>query len=98
MLNIKDRIKEIFIGGSKDKLYPVWWSFPTAAGSKKIGRITISRYYAWNEDTRPLDPNRPHQASLMLDIEGWACGWAGDPHIMNILNYGGLYNGTVSHL
>ena len=58
----------------------------------------ISRYYAWNGDTRPLNPNSEYQASLLLDIEGWDHGWGGDPHIFNILNFGEIYNGTVSHV
>ena len=57
----------------------------------------ISRYYAWNAEQRPL-ANGDHQASLLLDIEGWTCGWGGDPHIFNILNFGEVYNGTVSHV
>lgn len=57
---LKEKFIEITINGSRDFLYPVWWTFPCGSNGKAIGRIMISRYYAWNGDTRPLDPNRPH--------------------------------------
>ena len=96
---LKEKFIDITIGGSTDFLYPVWWRFTdSGSGGRAIGRIMISRYYSWNHEYRPLDPNRPHQASLLLDIEGWSYAWGGDPHIFNMLNFGEVYNGTVSHV
>jgi hypothetical protein len=79
-------------------LYPVWWAFPISGGSSIIGKINISRRYSDNESARPLELNRPHQAGLLLDVEGWDYGWGGCPHILHIINFQETYNGTVSHL
>merc|ERR1712166_798896 len=89
-------MQTIKIGGSKDRLYPVWWRFPSQEGGP-IGRITITRHYALDSAEQPLNDKSIHQASLMLDIEGWGHPWGGDPHIFNILNFKEMYNGTCSH-
>lgn len=89
--------QEFTIGGSPDFYYPVWWRFP--GNSFGVGKITISRSYAVNggTDERPLDSSRPHQAALLLEMEGNAHGWSGDANFMQIKRFSERYNNTASH-
>ncbi len=89
-------VQDIFIGGSKDYFYPVWWRFPDNAAG--VSKLTIARQYSWNSDTKPLDPNRPHQAGLLLELEGNAYAWNGDANFMQIKRFHERYNPTVSHV
>ncbi|AXQ98638.1 phage tail protein [Pseudoalteromonas piscicida] len=89
-------VQEIFIGGSKDYFYPVWWRFPSnSAGTSKL---TIARHYSRNSDTRPLNTTSPHQAALLLELEGNASAWDGDANFMQIKRFHERYHPTVSHL
>jgi len=85
----------IHIGGSKDVLYPVWWDFP--GNRSGVSNITICRNYADNADTHPLVPNDPHQAGLLLEIEGNSVGWGGDGKVFEIKRFSETYNQTASH-
>ena len=82
--------------GSTDYFYPVWWSFPNSDSG--TSRITISRRFNLNEDTRPLDPSRRHQADLLLELEGNACAWCGGANFMEVQRFHERYNNTVSHV
>ncbi len=89
-------VQDITIGGSKDFFYPVWFRMPTNEHGN--AKITFCRHYSWNEDTRPLDPSVPHQAALLLDMEGNAYGWDGDANFLEIKRFHERYNPTVSHV
>ncbi|WP_462173819.1 phage tail protein [Pseudoalteromonas xiamenensis] len=91
-------VQDIFIGGSKDYLYPVWWTFPS--NSHGVGQITISREYHWNGGVgeRPLNTSSVHQAALLLELEGNACQWSGDANFMNIKRFSERYTNTASHV
>ncbi|PCK33131.1 phage tail protein [Pseudoalteromonas piscicida] len=89
-------VQDIFIGGSKDYFYPVWWRFPSnSAGTSKL---TIARHYSWNSDTKPFFPNRSHQAALLLELEGNAFPWDGDANFLHIKRFHERYAPTVSHV
>ncbi len=87
-------VQDIFIGGSKDMLYPVWFQFP----SGRVGNLTLYRNYAWDEPERPLNQSSVHQASLLLELEGCAYGWNGDANFMTIKRFHERYNKTCSHV
>ncbi|RJE78166.1 phage tail protein [Pseudoalteromonas sp. MSK9-3] len=86
----------ITIGGSKDYLYPVWWRFP--GNEEGVSKLTVSRHYSWNSNTKPLNPTSGHQAGLLLQLEGNAYSWNGDSNFMNIKRFYERYNNTVSHV
>lgn len=87
--------QEIHIGGSKDKLYPVWFRFPgNEAGG---GNLTICRTFSKDSERHPLAPNIPHQAALLLQLEGNAYPWSGDANFMEIKRFAERYNSTLSH-
>ncbi|QZO13870.1 phage tail protein [Pseudoalteromonas piscicida] len=88
-------VQDIFIGGSKDYFYPVWWTTPgNAAG---VSKVTIARQYSWNADTQPLNTTSPHQAALLLELEGNATAWHGDANFLHVKRFHERYNPTVSH-
>ena len=90
-------VQDIKIEGSTDFYYPVWWRFPNSFSG--TSSITICRHYSQNgsEGDRPLDPSRPHQAALLLELEGNAVGWDGDANFMQIKRFHERYNNTASH-
>ncbi|PAJ72050.1 phage tail protein [Pseudoalteromonas sp. NBT06-2] len=90
--------QDIFIGGSKDYLYPVWWRFPN--NSSGVSNLTVCRTYSWNGGVseRPLNTGSAHQAALLLELEGNDSPWGGDAHILNIKRFHEGYNSTVSHV
>lgn len=91
-------VQDITIGGSKDYFYPVWWIFPE--NDRAGGKLTISRCFNWNGeiDERPLNPDGPQQASLLLETEGNANKWGGDAKFMEIKRFHYSYNKTISHV
>jgi hypothetical protein len=89
-------VQDITIGGSKDFFYPVWFRIPS--NDQGTSKITFCRHYAWNQDTRPLEPSSPHQAALLLEMEGNAIGWDGDANFLEIKRFHERYNPTVSHV
>lgn len=89
-------VQDIFIGGSADFLYPVWWLFPH--NIEGGGRITICRHYSDNGDTRPLNPSTIHQAGLLLEIEGLGTEAGGDADFIEIKRFNETYNATASHI
>ena len=92
------RFEQTFtIGGSTDFYYPAWWTFPN--NNFGVGKITISRRHHTNggESERPLDNERPHQAALLLEMEGNSRGWGGDANFMQIKRFSERYNHTSSH-
>ncbi|MGQ5524823.1 hypothetical protein ACUHMQ_16390 [Chitinimonas sp. PSY-7] len=89
-------VKDITIGGSTDKCYPVWW-MGESPGEAGVTRINIGRPFNWNEDTRPLNKASAHQASLLLVLEQGDCAWGGGPTVFKYLHYAYVYNPTVSH-
>lgn len=91
-------VKDITIGGSIDKCYPVWWQ-GEAPGEAGVTRINIGRRFDWNseEGARPLNKTSTHQASLLLVLEHGDCAWGGGPQVFKYLHYGYVYNPTVSH-
>lgn len=88
-------VQEIFIGGSKDYFYPVWWAFPSLTHG--VSKITISRNYAENGSQRPLSNVSVHQAALLLEMEGNGNSWSGDANFLEIKRFFERYNSTVSH-
>ena len=91
-------VHDIFIGGSPDYFYPVWWQFPSSSGIR--GAITISRRYFWNGDIeeRPLNPDTVHQAGLLLEVDGGGHGSGGDPKFVEVKRFSTTYTNTISHL
>ncbi|MFC0119029.1 phage tail protein [Pseudoalteromonas xiamenensis] len=91
-------VQDIFIGGSKDYLYPVWWTFP--GNSEGVSKLTISREYGWNGGAgeRPLNPASVHQAGLILELEGNSSPWSGNANFLQIKRFNQTYNSTVSHV
>lgn len=91
-------VQTIKIGGSKDYLYPVWWSFPN--NSFGTGKVTVHRHYSWNggSSERPLHANQPHQSALLLELEGNASGWSGDANYLNIKRFSERYSNVASHV
>ena len=90
--------QEIYIGGSADYFYPVWFRFKD--NSHGISKLTIARNYFWNgaEGERPLTPNSNHQAALLLEIEGNSYAWHGDANFLQIKRFHERYHSTVSHI
>lgn len=90
--------QEITIGGSTDFYYPVSWRFPD--NDFGVGQITISRNYQRNggPSERPLFPDRPHQAALLLQLEGNASSWSGNANFMQVKRFSERYTNTTSHL
>lgn len=88
--------QEIHIGGSKDKLYPVWFRFP--GNEMGDAKLMICREYYKDAENHPLVPNVPHQASLLLQLEGNSCSWGGDANFMEVKRFSERYNPTVSHV
>ena len=101
-LAVKATTQEIKIGGSKDKMYPVWFNFPISAPSTDggVGRMSVFRDFAWNggESERPFDKSRVHQAGLLMVIEGLGYPWGGNANILDVVKYEHTYTGTVSHV
>ncbi len=87
-------VQDIFIGGSKDMLYPVWFNFP----SGRVGSLTLYRSYSWDGSERPLNQSSVHQASLLLELEGCGSNWHGDANFMTIKRFHERYNNTCSHV
>ena len=85
-------VKRIFIGGSKDYLYPVWFKFP-----QEGGKLKIWRFYSWNSDTRPINTDYPHQNALLAEIEGGSTPWSGNPEFMQFKRFEENYNKCMSH-
>ena len=71
-----------------------------AARRDGIGKIVITRHYAWNggEGERPFDKTKVHQAGLLMVIEGLGSPWGGNPKILDVVKYEHTYTGTVSHV
>lgn len=88
-------VQDIFIGGSKDYFYPVWWAM--SGNATGVSKVTIARQYSWNGDTKPLNTASPHQAALLLELEGNAYAWHGDANFMQTKRFHERYNPTVSH-
>lgn len=91
------QVHDIVIGGSANILYPVWFQWP--GNSAGYSRLSVARDYSWNGGVgeRPLDPDRPHQAGLILELEGNVGGWGGHAHFQEIKRFSQQYNPTVSH-
>lgn len=89
-------VQEVHIGGSTDFLYPLWWRFPD--NNFGPASLAISRHFSTNSDTRPLDPTRPHQATLYLELEGNGHAFAGDTDFLEVKRFFERYNNTSSHL
>ncbi|NQZ24450.1 MAG: phage tail protein [Colwellia sp.] len=88
-------IQDIFIGGSKDYLYPVWWGFPDL--NYAVSKISVSRHFSTNGNEHPLNPDSVHQAALLLEMEGNAYSWSGDANFLEIKRFHERYNSTASH-
>lgn len=82
--------------GDTNLLYPVWWTGLSDATG--VGRISIVRHSAWNKETRPLNPESPHQAGLLLEMEINGYPWAGSQNFLEIKRFGERYAKTVSHV
>ncbi|MCI5117142.1 MAG: phage tail protein [Candidatus Electrothrix sp. LOE1_4_5] len=91
-------VQDITIGGSTEFFYPVWFVFQ--GNNYGASKMTICRHYSWNggEDERPLNSSRPHQAALLLEMEGNANGWSGDANFLEIKRFHERYNSTASHV
>jgi len=89
-------VQDITIGGSKDYLYPVWWVFPSLASA--VSKISIARHFAWNAAEAPLHDASPHQAALLLELEGNGSAWSGDANFLEIKRFFERYNNTASHV
>ena len=91
-------VQDIYIGGSTDYFYPVWWGrFPP--DSEVIGKLAITRDYYWNGDAgeRPLNPDSNHQAGLLFEIEGNGAASSGYATFSEIKRYSTRYSDTLSH-
>lgn len=91
-------VQDIFIGGSKEYLYPVWWRFPE--NDYGVSKLTVGRHYSWNGNVgqRPLNSASAHQAGLLLELEGNSHSWSGDARFLNIKRFTETYNNTASHV
>ena len=57
MGQFKPHYQTFKIGGSKDKLYPVWWQF----GNRYCtDRITITRHFCDDHEEKPLSDKGVH--------------------------------------
>jgi hypothetical protein len=91
------RYKQIIhIGGSKEFFYPVWFRMPDA--SSGVSNINVCRAYHLDGVQRPLNSSSPHQAGLLLEMEGCAFPWGGDANFLEIKRYSKTYNATVSNV
>ncbi|WP_196223122.1 hypothetical protein, partial [Roseibium sp. RKSG952] len=93
----KRYVQDIVIGGSPDRLYPVFWQFPK--NDFGVGRLEISRQVTWDEPS-PFAENLSSTlvAALLLEIEGNGDAWSGDAGYLTCKKYSTRWANTASHL
>lgn len=89
-------IQRITVGGSKDYLYPVLWTFP--GSNFGVGHLEISRAYDWNAGLVLEGPSLQHVAGLLLQMDGNGAPWSGDANYLHLKKYKSTYSDTASHL
>ena len=99
---VKTTTQTITIGGSAEKMYPVWWQFPVYRPSTDggLGRITVWRQASWNSDTRPLNKaSAAHQGGLFLEMTGLDHPWGGmdGGDLFSIVNFQESITNMASH-